>query len=64
MHAVPRQRFEWSAPVAFSMIVERGLDMAVVGPPRLRRLVDCAQAVVRQRGYAIPGRRPCAGYAE
>ena len=97
---VQRERFELSSLVAISMMVDRGLGVAVVpdtaldwpdghnvvrlalpgqtesrrfgtlwlrSSPRLariRRLVDCAQAVVLERGYAVPGSRPSAGYAE
>ncbi len=98
--AVPRERFELSSLVAISMMVDRGLGVAVVpdtalewpdghnvvrlalpaqtesrrfgtlwlrSSPRLariHRLVDCAQAVVRERSYAVPGSKPSAGYAE
>lgn len=98
--AVPRERFELSSLVAISMMVDRGLGVAVVpdtalewpdghnvvrlalpgqtesrrfgtlwlrsSPRRARihRLVDCAQAVVRERSYAVPGSKPSAGYAE
>lgn len=97
---VPRERFELSSLVAISMMVDRGLGVAVVpdtalewpdghnvvrlalpgqtesrrfgtlwlrSSPRLariHRLVDCAQAVVRERSYAVPGSKPSAGYAE
>ena len=98
--AVPRERFELSSLVAISMMVDRGLGVAVVpdtalewpdghnvvrlalpgqtesrrfgtlwlrSSPRLariHRLFDCAQAVVRERSYAVPGSKPSAGYAE
>lgn len=89
----PRERFELSSLVAISMMVDRGLGVAVVPDTalewpdghnvvrlalpgqsesrrfgalwlrssprraRIRRLVDCAQAVVTERGYAIAGRQ-------
>ncbi|QKV53379.1 LysR family transcriptional regulator [Comamonas antarctica] len=101
----PRERFELSSLVAISMMVDRGLGVAVVpdtaldwhdgqnvvrlalpaqgGAPaaesrrfgmlwlrssprlaRIRRLVDCAQQVVGERGYAAPRPGASAGYAE
>lgn len=96
----PRERFELSSLVAISMMVDRGLGVAVVpdtaldwpdgqnvvrlalpgqtesrrfgvlwqrSSPRLariRRFVECAQQVVRERGYAHCALAFSAGYAE
>ena len=96
----PRERFELSSLVAISMMVDRGLGVAVVpdtaldwpdgqnvvrlalpgqtesrrfgvlwqrSSPRLariRRFVECAQQVVKERGYAHCALESSAGYAE